>query len=139
MTTFLTLQTAAEAGPLVGVNHLVFDHEGGEPWLVAVVLTFKKGELHLFADGDLDTVKVLDHSAATQDRDTRVVNAKRLAPWKRAIGLNCWWTWTMTNQAGYFDATQLLFASASEPPVIVQLLVEGSQFKLYHLSQNEVT
>src|SRR5262245_47757403 len=96
-----------------------------DPVMLAVVnIGFEKGSLSILADGDDDSIVVLEGAHPFDGLE----DVSDVEPWSSLIGGQPLWMWMMTNHRGYTDGLQLHVRTVNGE-VIIQLLVIGSSLK----------
>ncbi len=100
--------------------------------LTALTLAFERGSVLIEAVGDDDTISL----RAVPEADGDVLSQQ--APWRNAIGRGVIWVWSLTNQQGYHDGSQLEFgkpAHQAQPnQLCIQMVVAGSALRLSTVS-----
>ncbi|REJ65138.1 MAG: hypothetical protein DWQ31_19195 [Planctomycetota bacterium] len=115
---------------LESVHGYFFVDQVCDDLLVAVRLKFDDEIVVLTAEED-DTIGVFGPSWRRDSEDVELRGLSGTPPWTSAIGKPLLWSWTMTNQLGYFDGVQIQFGTNVENAgVQVQLLVVASEIKV---------
>ena len=100
--------------------------------LTALMLGFDHGSVLIEAVGDDDTIRV----SAIPEVDGDVLSQQ--VPWRDAIGRGVVWVWSLTNQQGYRDGSQLEFgkpAQHDQPSYLsVQIIVAASALRVSMVS-----
>lgn len=121
----LDLNSVPVSGALKAVTY-IYDEDLPRP--IGIRMRFEYEPLTLVADPATDELVV-----AASPPVGRAVDVTSHAPWVRAHGRHCLWSWQLRNQTGHADGAQMLFAAPPEPDALVQLLVSASQIDVYEL------
>ena len=107
------------------------DEPSDQAMLLAIVLAFETCRVAVVAQAD-DSIDIRSAEGLVEACD---IDLSAVSPWNQAIGKPLMWSWTMTNQQGYFDGLQLEFAEHSgAEAVVVQAICIGSELKIRAIS-----
>ena len=102
--------------------------------LAALTLGFERGAVLIAAVGDDDTIRVSAVPEVEGD------SLSQLFPWRDAIGRGVIWVWSLTNQQGYQDGSQLEFgkpAKHDQPgQLCVQIVIAASALRRQQITKS---
>jgi hypothetical protein len=115
---------------LTEVSGYFFVDETNRKMLVAVRLRFEREVVVLTANDD-DSIGVFDASWKCSEEGVDLHDLSDLRPWNCVVDKPLLWSWTLTNQQGYFDGVQLQFGTSTcDAHAPLQLMVVAGEFKI---------